>query len=171
MITLDMARAIARDHVQSMGVNLTLLAKPISSGDYGWVFSYQSKAFLETGHPSVAVAGNAPLLIDREQGHVITLGTAEALGVYLENYVRFGDPHAVPGSSLELSGWHAGADKVAATKALKAHTQLGLKDAKATIDMCLAGQKPVVNCAAPETAEILVGKLVELGFKAKQLAQ
>ncbi|WP_171181802.1 ribosomal protein L7/L12 [Ruegeria sp. HKCCD8929] len=170
MITVDAASEIAKRHVQTLGEDLTLFEKPITFGDYGWVFSYQSNAFIETNDISDALAGNAPILIDSDQGQVFTLGTAYDVSRYVQMYQRFGDPHAEPGPSLELCGWRTGANKVMATKEIKKHTQLGLKDAKGAVDACLHGSKPIVKCADPETADLLAQKLSAIGFDTRHLA-
>ena len=170
MITVDAAREIAKRHVQSFGEDLTLLEKPVTFGDYGWVFSYQSKAFIETNDLRDALAGNAPILIDRDQGQIFTLGTAYDVSRYVQMYQRFGDPHAEPGSSLELYGCRKGANKVMATKQINEHTQLGLKDAKGAVDACLDGNTSIVQCADPESAEMLAHKLSAVGFDIRHLA-
>ena len=170
MITLDAAREIAKRHVQTLGENLTLFEKPITFGDYGWVFSYESTAFIETNDIHDALAGNAPILIDSDQGQIFTLGTAYKVSRYVHMYQRFGNPHAEPGSSLELHGWRTGANTVMATTEIKAHTELGMKDAKGVVDACLDGNKPVVQCVDLKTAEILAHKLSAVGFKIRHLA-
>jgi hypothetical protein len=170
VITVDVAREIAKRHVQSLGEDLTLFEKPITFGDYGWVFSYQSKAFIETYEISDALVGNAPLLIDSDQGQIFTLGTAYEVSRYVHMYQQFGDPHAQPGSSLKLCGWRKGANKVMATKEIKEHTQLGLKDAKGAVDACLDGNTPIVQCADPDGAEMLAHKLSAIGFEIRHLA-
>jgi hypothetical protein len=35
---------------------------------WGWMFSYQSKKFLETGDPLDALAGNCPVYVTRDDG-------------------------------------------------------------------------------------------------------
>jgi len=170
VITVDAAREIAKRHVQSLGEDLTLFEKPITFGDYGWVFSYQSNAFIKTNDISDALVGNAPILIDSDQGQIFTLGTAYEVSRYVYMYQRFGDPHAEPGSSLELCGWRKGANKVMATKEIKEHSQLGLKDAKGVVDACLDGNKPIVQCADPASAKILAHKLSTNGFEIRHLA-
>lgn len=171
MITVNAAREIAKRHVQSLGEDLTLFEMPITFGDYGWVFAYQSNAFIETNDISDALAGNAPILIDSTQCQVFTLATAYAVEKYVHMYQRFGDPHAEPGSSLEICGWSNRADKVMATKEIKTHTQLGLKDAKGAVDACLGGDKPIVHCADPTSAETLAQKLNAVGFEVRHLAR
>ncbi len=170
LITLDAAREIAKRHLQTLGENLTLFEKPITFGDYGWVFSYQRTAFIETNDIHDALAGNAPILIESDQGQIFTLGTAYEVSRYVHMYQCFGDPHAEPGSSLELHGWKTGANKVMAITEIKANTELGLKDAKGVVDACLEGTKPIVQCVDPKSAEILAHKLSAVGFKIRHLA-
>ena len=62
-------------------------------GDFGWVFFYQSKSFLDTEDTSHALAGNAPLLVSRTDGSVHITGTAQPTEFYIENFKRSGDPH------------------------------------------------------------------------------
>lgn len=170
VITLDAAREIARLQMQTLGQNLTLFEEPIASGDYGWVFSFQSSAYVETNDLREALFGNAPLLVDRKTGSVFALGTANSVEKNVLAYQRFGDPHAEAGPTLELVNWRTGAEKILATKLIKTHTQLGLRAAKEAVDDCLSGRKPVVKCADAETAEVLVAKLDAVGFEASQLA-
>ena len=170
MITADAACEIARHHVLTLGDDLKLFEEPIISGDFGWVFSFQSNVYIETNDMRDALAGNAPILVDRESGVVFTLGTAHEIEKYLQAYERFGDPHAEPGPTLELVNWRTGVNKVAATKEIKVRAQLGLKDAKEAVDNCLNGQKPLVRCADAETADSLVRKLDAVGIVARQLA-
>lgn len=103
MITADAAREIARRHVQSAGEDLVLLDKPITSGHYGWVFLKKSESFVETSDVSGALAGNAPILVDINKRQIVTLGTAHDVDRYVFMYQRFGDPHAEPDQSTNLS--------------------------------------------------------------------
>ncbi|MFP8833392.1 YrhB domain-containing protein [Hydrogenophaga sp. XSHU_21] len=69
-------------------VDAETIARP-----WGWVFFHTSKLYLETGDTRYAVAGNAPLLVERETGRVIALGTARQAVDYINNYERTGDPN------------------------------------------------------------------------------
>lgn len=60
--------------------------------DFGWVFFYQSKDYLETGDLPKALAGNAPLIVSKSDGKLCETGTAEPIEVYIENFKRSGDP-------------------------------------------------------------------------------
>jgi hypothetical protein len=53
---------------------------------FGWVFFYQSKKYLLTGNYSDQLAGNAPLIVNRHTGEVITTGTAEPIEEYIASY-------------------------------------------------------------------------------------
>lgn len=53
---------------------------------YGWVFFYQSKAFLETNEYQHALAGNAPILVNRITDEIIATGTANTIDKYLTDY-------------------------------------------------------------------------------------
>lgn len=55
---------------------VTLILTEPREESFGWVFFYDSKEFLETGDFSKAVAGNAPILIDKMTGELTVTGTA-----------------------------------------------------------------------------------------------
>jgi hypothetical protein len=54
--------------------------------DFGWVFCYDSKAHVETGNITAALAGNAPLIVDRVDGQIYVTGTAFPLEHYVSEY-------------------------------------------------------------------------------------
>ncbi len=54
--------------------------------DWGWVFFYDSRRYLETGDLSFAVAGNAPYLVRRADGAVFETGTAFPVEHYIEDF-------------------------------------------------------------------------------------
>ncbi len=60
---------------------------------WGWVFFYGSRLWQETGDLKYAIAGNAPLIYERESGRVLVAGTAHSIEYYVANYERTGDPH------------------------------------------------------------------------------
>lgn len=55
--------------------------------EFGWVFCYDTKEFVERGDPHDAVAGNAPVIIDRS-GKMYVTGTARPLEHYVKEYRR-----------------------------------------------------------------------------------
>src|SRR6476660_1249270 len=44
--------------------------------DFGWAFCYNTKRYVDTGDTLHAVGGNAPLIVDREEGQLYVTGTA-----------------------------------------------------------------------------------------------
>ena len=59
------------------GESLELLASATRTTDFGWVFFYNSKKYLETGEIRFALAGNAPLIVDALDGSLHVTGTAQ----------------------------------------------------------------------------------------------
>lgn len=80
MIDLSAARAIAEEHLRAFEAGgsppLALMDEHTREEDFGWVFFYNSARFLETRALRDALAGNGPLVVDRETGHVTTLPSA-----------------------------------------------------------------------------------------------
>ncbi len=56
--------------------------------DFGWVFFYNTKEFAESNDYKHALAGNAPLIVDRADGQMYITGTAGPLNHYIEEYRR-----------------------------------------------------------------------------------
>jgi Immunity protein 35 len=65
-----------------------LLITRIQAYDFGWVFCYNSKEFVEDGDTSAALAGNAPLIVDRLDGRIHVTGTAYPLDHYIGEYQK-----------------------------------------------------------------------------------
>jgi Immunity protein 35 len=55
---------------------------------YGWIFFYQAKAFLDNGTASAVLAGNAPIIVNRNTDELRLTGTTEPLEHYLEEYEK-----------------------------------------------------------------------------------
>jgi hypothetical protein len=54
--------------------------------EFGWVFCFTTKGFVDTGDISFALAGNAPLIVDRGDGRLYVTGTAYPLEHYIDEY-------------------------------------------------------------------------------------
>lgn len=55
---------------------------------YGWVFFYNTKAFLDTGDEMFALAGNGPVVLVESTGQVHYLGSAREVDVELRDFER-----------------------------------------------------------------------------------
>ena len=85
LVTVEEATRLAREWVrhQSSATNeLVLVEEETVERPYGWFFSYDSKLFLTTQDFEYAIAGNAPILVDK-RGQVHVTGTAHALEHYV----------------------------------------------------------------------------------------
>jgi len=77
----------------SCGLDLMLIHDQTLTTEFGWVFVYDSKAFIETSELRHRLAGNAPFIVDMNDGSVHETGTAEPIENYLENYRRSRSRH------------------------------------------------------------------------------
>ena len=68
---------------QACIVRESTIAKP-----YGWIFFYQSKEFLDVGTRSAQLAGNAPIIVNRNTSELRVTGTAKPLDHYLNEYEK-----------------------------------------------------------------------------------
>jgi hypothetical protein len=100
MITKEKARQLVVESVCG-GVDwlpdddeLILLDEQTLEKPWGWVFFYTSKKWHETRDVRYAIAGNAPILVERRTSKLITTGTAMPTEHYIENYERTGSPHS-----------------------------------------------------------------------------
>ena len=74
-------------------IKLQIMSDKTEEIEVGWVFYYNSAKFIETGNFQDAIAGNAPLIVNRNSGAIIETGTARETDYYVKNYVHYGDPH------------------------------------------------------------------------------
>ena len=56
--------------------------------DFGWIFFYQSKSFLETNNSKFMLVGNAPLIVDKINRSVHPTGTCLPLQSYIDRYAN-----------------------------------------------------------------------------------
>ena len=83
----------ARDDHVNQNTKLEILHDQTEEYDFGWVFFYDSAAYIETGDYREALVGNAPLIFDKESREIIATGTAHDVAYYVNNYIKTGDPH------------------------------------------------------------------------------
>jgi hypothetical protein len=83
-LAIDTVLSYLRHQESHVGCELALAA--VDENDHGWVFYYNSKQYFETNEVSYALAGNGPILIDKEDGKLYAFGTAESTEDYLKNF-------------------------------------------------------------------------------------
>ena len=65
---------------------LSLIEDATIALEFGFVFFYQSKKFVETQNDSFFLLGNAPLLVDLKKNQIFSLGTALPVESYIAIY-------------------------------------------------------------------------------------
>ena len=74
------ARGLAERHLaelpESASIELAILDEHTMETEFGWLFFWNSKKYHETGEFQYALAGNAPLIVDRRDGSVHETSTA-----------------------------------------------------------------------------------------------
>jgi hypothetical protein len=68
--TIVEARAWAEERLARTYSKAVILDESTVETDFGWVFFWNSKRYLESGDYRDALAGNAPLIVDRADGSV-----------------------------------------------------------------------------------------------------
>jgi hypothetical protein len=73
--------------------DLTIIDNETIECDFGWVFLYETKKYLESGDFRDGLLGNAPIIVSKLDGSLHETGTAEPIEFYIENFKRSGNPH------------------------------------------------------------------------------
>lgn len=88
MVDSGQAREIAQKWIDSnfdcSGDDDEIVVFHVREEEFGWIFFYQSKRYLETCDFSDQLLGNAPVIVKRESGEVVVTGTAKPI----DDYVR-----------------------------------------------------------------------------------
>lgn len=91
MLTRNDAQAIALQYISKIeadvGESLELLKSETLVKHFGWVFFYNSKAYVDTGLFKHQLAGNAPFIVDTN-GTVHQLGTAQSVEESIASYEK-----------------------------------------------------------------------------------
>lgn len=79
MITLSQAKQIALNKITYNGIKLgenppMIIEESIIAYEWGWLFYYDSKAYIETGQEGLNYVGNAPVLVDKLDGEALHIG-------------------------------------------------------------------------------------------------
>ena len=65
---------------------LVVLEKETIGRDWGWVFFYQNEEYLKTCDFRFQLAGNAPIMVNRNTGEIVETGTANPVEYYIKKY-------------------------------------------------------------------------------------
>lgn len=67
---------------------LVIVEKSTIEREWGWVFFYTSRKWLETGSFEYAIGGNAPLIIEKATGRIVITGTALPITHYIAEFEK-----------------------------------------------------------------------------------
>jgi hypothetical protein len=59
----------------------------VAENRIGWTYFWNSEAYIETNDEMQGIIGNAPIIIDREDGSVVPSGTGESVDFYIDQYL------------------------------------------------------------------------------------
>ncbi len=65
-----------------------LTVMDVQEHDFGWVYLYNSKEYVESGDFNVSLVGNAPVIVDRVDGRLYGTGTSKPTEHYLNDFRR-----------------------------------------------------------------------------------
>ena len=86
MVSEPEARQLAEAEVAKSQIPGGCIIVGSDEFDVGWVYFYDSKLHHESGETRHAIAGNAPILVDRSDGSIHHTGTARPIAEYIERY-------------------------------------------------------------------------------------
>ena len=68
------------------GDNLVIIETSTIEKDYGWIFFYNSKKYVETKNSRHFLAGNGPIVVEKADGSIHKLGSAGGAQHQIELY-------------------------------------------------------------------------------------
>jgi len=91
MITMEESENIAKSILvkKEKEIGFELKISLIRETEYGNVYFYNSKEYVETGNFRANLLGNSPFIVDIEDGVVHFFGTAFSLERYLGEYEKY----------------------------------------------------------------------------------
>jgi hypothetical protein len=92
MINYEEATSIAKKYVDTVRVyppmDLALMLEQTIEFEYGWVFFYQSEAYIKSNDIMDALGGIGALLVDKFSGDIYETGTAHPVEKYIADYIE-----------------------------------------------------------------------------------
>lgn len=155
---------LVEEYVRRIQADTPLIVFPeiTETHDFGWVIFYGS------ADPSNPVAGNGPVIVDKNTGDLFPTGTVYSLADYVNNFKETGDPHRRLGRSVTLNGVHCDEHRIEIVKTIRELAPLSLGAAKKFLEDCLDGMKPTVWLESNVIASELTRRLTDLGMNVTQ---
>ncbi|SMF68870.1 hypothetical protein SAMN02745866_04342 [Alteromonadaceae bacterium Bs31] len=134
-----------------------------------YAFYYQNNEYIKSRDFRDMSVGAGPVLVCKQTGAVFETGSAYPTEQYVKAFESCGDPYGELTSQISVYGWQDGANKVAATKLVKAKSGLNMRDSKTIIDKALKNEESRFSTESVEESGSVNKELCRLGFKCKQL--
>ncbi|MGH1539877.1 MAG: hypothetical protein ACRBHB_05625 [Arenicella sp.] len=134
-----------------------------------FAFYYQNNDYIKSRDFREMSVGAGPVLVCKQSGSVFETGSTYSTEQYVKAFESCGDPFGELTKNISVYGWREGANKVAATKLIKAKSGLNLRDSKNIIDKTLNNEESRFSTESVEESRLVNEELVEYGFKCKQL--
>ena len=167
MLNREQAEKSVLDYIDADKNDFVIIEEATLERDFGWVIFYDSRLHNETGMFRHAIAGNAPLIVERDTGRILETGTAYSIERYLIAYRLTGDPNSELTPSVEIVYYEFPRVTSAAIKTIGKIKGIGLDEAKAQIEFLNTGDSLMLPCDTEENARILAKEIGTLGFKCK----
>lgn len=134
-----------------------------------FAFYYQNNNYIKFPDFKDMSVGAGPVLVCKKTGAVFETGSAHTIERYVKAFELCGDPCGELTKNISVCGWCKGANKVAATKLIKAKSGLSLRESKSIIDKALKSEESRFFTESVESSTVVNNELGKLGFKCKQL--
>ena len=87
-VNYEEAKKLAHDYLSSLSCDyeLALLEDKTLTKEFGWIFFYNTKKYVETKDFRDMLGGNAPFIVDKDSGELTETGTAHPVEHYIEEY-------------------------------------------------------------------------------------
>ncbi len=91
MLTIEQAKKIVSDRLTSdksslLNDELLIVDSLTIEKPYAWIFTYTSKLWYETKDNKHAIAGNAPIIVDKQTGKQTSYSTAYSIDSIIDKY-------------------------------------------------------------------------------------
>ncbi len=94
-LTIKEATLIVSKKVDEIGklsnIDLAILEDETMSFEFGWVFFYQSRKYMETKDFGEMIGGNAPIIVDKFTNKTLETGTSHEVQYYVDLYINHRD--------------------------------------------------------------------------------
>jgi hypothetical protein len=87
MIDREQAKTIAQEELDKSNPEKDLLVlDEYIEFDEGWVFSYQTREYVETGNEDLVLYGNGPIIVTKNSGKVYRGGSAYDVDYWIKYF-------------------------------------------------------------------------------------